>query len=435
MSKAGASGRNSDSGRSSDVKNPLNSATKSEKYEGDTFLDKVEPKSCITKIDQFVSNIVKCIPIIPYIVGTFQIPDSMLTRFYSKDANWKDIFARLHAKSEKNFFDDLRLKAVLNPRTIWDTLTFNWTRYLDGDEEEEVNIKEQLSEEFVNIGLLSALISTICFSMVQVITDGDEWEMDVGGTLYLVGWLTSAIFTIASTISAVFFSLAMSETANTSELRFFLELIDYLTLTTGTRAPIILLYGGVIFCFMGLIGVAIKYFDLAGTLSFCACLLVSLASFVLFHLAMVQTLYAARKAGKYTRFKTKQVNLSVDQIKHYLESFVEAKAGGSSLEKLHCSTEDFVNFIISRSLDVKGNVDSDFKLGINPGAIGAEPVLKHDPGTLKLVKNFGDTLTAFSEKRAKALFELFLTANFFEEVKVSNFDPKKYTHLMKHYFD
>ena len=197
MSKAGASGRNSDSGRSSDVKNPLNSATKSEKYEGDTFLDKVEPKSCITKIDQFVSNIVKCIPIIPYIVGTFQIPDSMLTRFYSKDANWKDIFARLHAKSEKNFFDDLRLKAVLNPRTIWDTLTFNWTRYLDGDEEEEVNMKEQLSEEFVNIGLLSALISTICFSMVQVITDGDEWEMDVGGTLYLVGWLTSAIFTIA----------------------------------------------------------------------------------------------------------------------------------------------------------------------------------------------------------------------------------------------
>jgi hypothetical protein len=115
---------------------------------------------------------------------------------------------------------------------------------LDKDVNAEVDMQAQIEMEATNVGLLGALISTICFAMLQ---DALDDQFPIGGKAgmgYAICWAAASLLTLSSTILSVFLIMAIHETSSKVELDYFIAIFNQTTCGVGTMLPLLLCYVG-----------------------------------------------------------------------------------------------------------------------------------------------------------------------------------------------
>lgn len=200
------------------------------------------------------------------------------------------------------------------------------SRYLDSDntmKKQERDAKGQVIQENINVGILAALVSTICFSMLQQADSSSFFSepsdlQDAAGFAYVVFWVCSSGATLAATVMSVLIILAVNETASREEAEFVLEIIDATTFGFGTHSPLFLLYIGFILGAGGILAYLFLFFTVTVALvSMCTAALI-ITVFLLTYLSIVAGLHVGRQYSKFIRHDEEEVDLTVDHLKQLL---------------------------------------------------------------------------------------------------------------------
>jgi hypothetical protein len=229
---------------------------------------------------------------------------------------------------------------MLSIRTLLDTITFRWLKYLDLDlryqtEELDENacpdLQSTIISEQSNLALLSALIFTVWSSFLQQATSNplfsDPNELlgynDVG--LYYVSlWTGASMCTAMSCVLSVFFMMAVKESTGTSETRHFINVFHSRTFGVGLFMPLALFYAGMWFGVIGFIFYIYLFFQglvfsfAVGLLTF---LMVVFGSTLM---NLVASLLSARKSAELSYINREYVVLTENDLHILIENYAQS---------------------------------------------------------------------------------------------------------------
>jgi hypothetical protein len=229
---------------------------------------------------------------------------------------------------------------MLSIRTLLDTITFRWLKYLDLDlryQTEELNenvgpdLQNTIISEQSNLALLSALIFTVWSSFLQQATNNplfsDPNELlgynDVG--LYYVSlWSGASMCTAMSCVLSVFFMMAVKESTGTSETKHFISVFYSRTFGIGLFVPLALFYAGMWFGVIGFIFYIYIFFQglvfsfAVGLLTF---LMVVFGSTLM---NLVASLLSARKSAELSFINREYVVVTDDDLHVLIENYAQS---------------------------------------------------------------------------------------------------------------
>jgi hypothetical protein len=261
----------------------------------------------MTKAQSIWVHLWCCIPWGNYIFGSYDLPATM-----KNQQKWK-LFAIPKT-------GNVKIRGMCNLFNIQDTFFCSWVRYLDDDPNfDEEAAKKKIISDCQNIGLMSALISTICFSLLVLATQEDEFDSTVTGKLFVLFWTSSSVATLLSTGISILLVMALDESGGPKETAYFIELLKYVSFGVGVWTPLLLLYVGFVFATGGLVVGLFKFFSRTTLwISVIGVFLVG-AIFVVFYVNMVPALRATREMKTNLNKNTQKVSLTYDDIKELLK--------------------------------------------------------------------------------------------------------------------
>lgn len=242
-----------------------------------------------------------------YLVGTYLMPVKIDT-----PEAWEIIMSEGKDKGDRD--QSVRVRGIFNIRNMFDAAGFVWINYLKKDQVAETSTRQRIETESTNIGLLSALVSTICFAMWQS-SIGDGFPQGGMGIAYCCAWAGASLLTLTSTVLSVIILLACNVVASDIELDYFIDILNKTSSGVGSNSPLILFYLGCLFSGFGIMFGAALFYSTVGigvTFSVCA---ICLYLFFVAYLALVSSLHASRVTCKFMQHDTKAVKLNVDEIK------------------------------------------------------------------------------------------------------------------------
>ena len=152
----------------------------------------------------------------------------------------KIILTQKKNANEKLFQTKYRVRGPWNFKNIIDTLFFRWLEYQESNHSGR-SIKDQAKNENINIGILSALISTVWFSFLMQQSDDESsqfWQA------YVILWTIASVTMISATVSSIFFLLAIQETNSEEQAEYYINLFSSVTMGLGPHTPLLLFYTG-----------------------------------------------------------------------------------------------------------------------------------------------------------------------------------------------
>jgi hypothetical protein len=269
--------------------------------------------------------------------GRFALSGNPIDSVRSVNKYYGETFDRKLAKSPKHMAEAVGVRAIFNPANLFDSYFFRWTTYLDNDEDAGADFRDQKNQEIQNVGLLSALLFTVAYDMMNGV--GDSNPETFWGRAYLVSWALSQAFFLAATILTVVFTAAITETATESELRLFFSILDKTTFNYGSLIHIFAMFGGVVFFFIGSIALCFSSFEGLGSVLLMGAMVPAFVLAVCVLLATVSALRTARTTSRVLYGGEKKINISAHHIQQYLVAFVDNNCGGASLDDLDESDE------------------------------------------------------------------------------------------------
>lgn len=321
-------------------------------------------------------------PYSKYLVGKYPMPESVATT-----SAWKKV---LDSKGEQQKRDFHTVRAIFNIRNMFDGVGFLWLKYKYKGIKELDN-KARLEVELTNVGLLAALVSTICFAMLQTAFESDFPIDRMVGLAYAVSWTCASFITLCSTVLSIVVLIAVSMMPTAVQLDYFLATFEKISLGLGTMTPLYLLYLGGICTICGLLfGAGLHYSALQ-------VMIVAFFGFLCFllyawcYLFMVSAVQATINTFNFMDHGSKEVSLSVEDIRLLLDKYAKSKAKDEAdVDYIQTmgSCDEFLEFVIGEEVDGK--------------------------------KNIGDTLQLNTKRRARRIYECVIEANLLRSVKIQD---------------
>jgi hypothetical protein len=264
--------------------------------------------SCLTIAQWIWQGFWYYTPYSKYLSRSFNIPDSI-----KKSDKWKIYYS--HKETDK-----IQIKSMFHLFVMYDALLFRWTKYFDNDPDiKHEDIKDQIKSDCQNVGLLSALLSTICFAMLIVGAQEEGFDDSLKGKLYTCCWCTGSLATLVSTAICVLLVMAIEESTNPKETAHFLELLNAITFGTGSLSPMLLLYLAEGFVLSGLFLGLLQFFSVLTVLLSVGGFVLVMMLFATYYFSIVTALKCTRDVKQIINKKTKKVSLKFDDIKSLLK--------------------------------------------------------------------------------------------------------------------
>ena len=230
---------------------------------------------------------------------------------------------------------------ILSSKCIFEGLTMNWIKYLDyvPSQDEEFSLLQEYQNEYINVGLLSALILQIIPNFL--LYDSPEFDGDSINVksyrMLCAGALTSLLL---STAVSIMYLIMLGCTGGTKEANYFIKILDDNSFGMGSHGPLLLLYLGALMtiAFLGLFYYK-RYEPVVynGVLPLAFVLLLFGA---LFYFHAVGSLYAAKVTQAMIQVPEK-VSISIIDIKKHLKDFTQKKKGIENIE----SVDELIKYI------------------------------------------------------------------------------------------
>lgn len=404
-----------------------------------TFYRKGKPLSGMERLEKYWAALFCCIPYAKYFTGTYGHSKAEKLMIYA----WKDI---LNSKDQEDRVLSTSIRGVFNLSNVYDCALFHWTSYLDKsiDTSPDV-IVAQIRTDCLNIGLLAALISTICFSALLLAFEGDFLIQAFMGKVYVISWAMACEFTLGSTLLSVFLVMGLDETSSQEETQYFINLFDKITFGVGTNSALLFFHLGCLSACVGLIAGALLYLSFStamiciGTFSFGALLQ------ILVYMQLVASLHASRETAEFIKHNTKYVSLSVNDVLvllkqcafdfccfcHVLHYPLTLVLLFETYLILYCSSNttpyamySFIYSLVSTYWYIiladmqEQDICADDLGDIQPFLTYVDTV-EYPP----VQKRCGDLLKPGSKRRLVKVFELFQEANVLDPVDIDSFVP------------
>jgi hypothetical protein len=351
-----------------------------------TFFRRGQPKNTWDKIESVWASafyLIGC-GASKYIFGTYPMPQAI-----DVPGAWQPV---LNNKDPEDRLASFRVRGIFNIRNMLDGTGFLWLKYAS-KHSRDLDKKAHLEVQFTNIGLLAALVSTICFAMLQSAFESDFPIDTRSGLAYAICWVCASFLTLGSTVLSIVLVIAINMLDTTAQLDYFIVVFQYISLGVGTLTPLYLLYLGAIFTAIGLLFGAGLYFNDFQIIIVVMAAFTCILLFAWCYLFMVAALQASTQTVSFLQHKTKEVSLSVEDVRSLLEKYADSLVkdkGDSAVDYIEVlgSCEDFLQFIINTEFDNK--------------------------------KSIGDTLRPYTERRVRRIYECVMEANLLQTVHIKD---------------
>ena len=256
---------------------------------------------------------------------------------------WMPVRARRNSATEQTIVKP----GVLSGKCLFDVFFCRWIEYLDASppQTEEFNQTLEYENEYINIGLLSALVMQIVpsFFLYDFSEHDNESDVVVAYRIFSGGALISLMLSTALSIISL---LMLGLTGSSQEANHFIMISKEYTYGLGPHSPLLFLYFG-LFCTLGFI---VVYLYLThGPRAFIptiSTLVILSAMAIFFYFNGVGSLYAARVTQASIQAST-QVSLSVAEVKRHLKELTKLKKGFENIE----SEDEFIEYTRLKSLE------------------------------------------------------------------------------------